>query len=228
MPDIKKITLPNGVTYDLCDEVARATAAVGFSLIVVESLPAASASTKGAIYLVPHTHEGDDDTYDEYVTVEQGSETKTYSWEKIGNTDIDLSTQSDTFVKTVSKTTSKLVTTTVPNVTGNTEVTASKVTMGTAFSVPNVTNAGSASTWNFSVADETLVIGGGNGTKPTLGTAFSIPNVTAATDVTATNTTLGTEKTVATGDLADDGTGAAIVTDAGIGTTGPAIIKIGK
>lgn len=194
MPNINKITLPNGVTYDIVDPVARESAAAGFSLVVVSELPTASAETKGSIYLVAHSHEDSDDTYDEYVTVESGTTTKTYSWEKIGNTDVDLSTTTDTFVKTISTTSQKLVTTSIPNVTGNSSVTAtntvfgtntkaSKATAGTAVSVakvgtaksiPNVTSAGSASTWSFSVANETLTISGGNGSAPTLGTAISV------------------------------------------------------
>lgn len=58
-----------------------------FQYKVVDSLPTASASTLGIIYLVADTH-GTSDAYDEYITIQ--SET-TYSWEKLGNTDIDLS-----------------------------------------------------------------------------------------------------------------------------------------
>lgn len=61
-----------------------------FQYEVVASLPTASASTMGKIYLVAHSHSSDDG-YDEYITLESGTTTKTYSWEKIGNTDIDLS-----------------------------------------------------------------------------------------------------------------------------------------
>ena len=55
----------------------------GIGIQVVESLP--GTGTNGVIYLVAHKH-GDKDSYDEYVWV---ASTKTY--EKIGNTDIDLS-----------------------------------------------------------------------------------------------------------------------------------------
>lgn len=74
-----------------------------------------------------------------------------------------------------------LTTTTVPNVTGNTSV-----------SIPNVTSAGSASTWSFAMGTgteaETLIISGTNSVAPTLGTNLS-----------ASKVTLGTAKTVATG-----------------------------
>ena len=49
---------------------------------------APSANTEYIIYLVPHTHEANKDIYDEWITVKNGS---TYAWEKIGNTDVDLS-----------------------------------------------------------------------------------------------------------------------------------------
>lgn len=61
-----------------------------FKYEVVASLPTASKNTMGKIYLVAHSHSSNDG-YDEYITLESGTTTKTYSWEKIGNTDIDLS-----------------------------------------------------------------------------------------------------------------------------------------
>jgi len=115
-----------------------------------------------------------------------------------------------TFVKSVSAdTTKKLVTTTVPNVTGNTSVT-----------IPNVTSAGTASTWSFAMGSgtdaETLIISGANSTAPTLGTALS-----------ASKVTLGTAKTVATGAATTSGTGAAVVTDVTIGDSAAAITALG-
>lgn len=63
--------------------------------VITGNLPTASAGTMGKIYLKAHAH-GNGDSYDEYITVETGSTTKTYSWEKIGNTDIDLSSYAKT------------------------------------------------------------------------------------------------------------------------------------
>lgn len=126
---------------------------------------------------------------------------------------------SDTFVKSVSAdTTKKLVTTTVPNVTGNTSV-----------SIPNVTGNDSVtankSTWSFTMgsgaAAETLIIGGGNGSD------VSASKVTLGTNLTATNTTLGTAKTVATGAATTAGTGAAVVTDITIGDSASALTGLG-
>lgn len=58
-----------------------------FKYEVVSTLPTASSSTMGKIYLVKDKH-SDTDVYDEYITLNTDSE---YSWEKLGNTDIDLS-----------------------------------------------------------------------------------------------------------------------------------------
>lgn len=55
----------------------------GIDIKVVESLPTTGA--KGVIYLVAHAH-GSGDAYDEYVWVTDKS-----AYEKIGNTDVDLS-----------------------------------------------------------------------------------------------------------------------------------------
>lgn len=58
-----------------------------FQYKVVDALPTASKDTLGIIYLVSHSHSAGDG-YDEYITLQSGD---AYSWEKIGNTDIDLS-----------------------------------------------------------------------------------------------------------------------------------------
>lgn len=68
--------------------VDNAIAAVKqFQYEVVNALPAASADTMGKIYLVADKHSSTDN-YDEFITIEKDG---AYSWEKIGNTDIDLS-----------------------------------------------------------------------------------------------------------------------------------------
>ena len=67
--------------------------AVGLVIEVVDSLPEASQDTMGKIYLVPHSHDEESkDIKDEYITYKTGTdESPVYTWEKIGNTDIDLS-----------------------------------------------------------------------------------------------------------------------------------------
>lgn len=138
----------------------------------------------------------------------------------------------ETFVKSVSaETGNKLVTTTVPNVTGNTSVSIPNVTGNTAVSIPNVTSVGSASTWSFTMGSgdnaETLIIGGGNSTAPTLGTALSASKVTLGTTLSASKVTLGTAKTVATGAISSTGTGDAVVTGVTIGDSASAITALG-
>lgn len=110
MADIKyisQVTLPgSGGTYNIKD--ASAWSAIGnlwsvinqgaLELVVWKSgeLPDASAGTMGKIYLTPDTthNPSTNDVYDEYVTVDKGSGTPRYVWEKIGNTDVNLSNYS--------------------------------------------------------------------------------------------------------------------------------------
>lgn len=84
----KYIQDENGNKKTYADIVSLINAA-SLPLTVVTALPDPSASTMGAIYLVKHEHTTGD-TYDEYVTVKSTDETPVYSWEKIGNTDVDL------------------------------------------------------------------------------------------------------------------------------------------
>ena len=106
---ISQVTLPgSGGTYNIKD--ASAWTAIGnlwsvinqgaLELVVLgssEQLPDASAGTMGKIYLKPDTTHNPStyDVYDEYVTVDKGSDTTPrYVWEKIGNTDVNLSNYS--------------------------------------------------------------------------------------------------------------------------------------
>lgn len=113
-----------------------------------------------------------------------------------------------TFVKSYPGTTSKLATTSIPNVTGNTNV-----------SIPNVTSVGSASTWNFAMGtgndSETLIISGSNSVVPSLGTELS-----------ASKVSLGTPITAATGSLASNGGGDSVMTGLGTATTGDAVTGV--
>lgn len=274
MSVISSITLPSGNTYELKDAYARQLLAGGLQYIVcwdgtstpvVANIPAGVVvtynnvdytGTKAALtaeplafYLVKAPDPVTNDVYEEYGVVRTGTEgSYVYTWEKIGNTKIDLSSlgalaykdnvtlnkgngdnvlgesttftngsssvtfsggTSDTFVKSYPGATSKLVTTSVPNVTGNANV-----------SIPNVTSVGSASTWNFAMGTgndaETLIISGANGTAPSLGTALS-----------ASKVTLGTAITAATGALAANGGGSSVMTGLGTATTASAVTNVG-
>ena len=113
-PVISQITLPSGTTYDICDITAREAAAHGMAMNLctnaantpkdvewmsggtkITGTLVASSSTQGAFYLVPVTTQSGKDIYAEYVTVTDGAASPTYSWEKIGTTDIDLSDLGD-------------------------------------------------------------------------------------------------------------------------------------
>lgn len=102
-------------------------------------------------------------------------------------------------VSKVTKTASKLVTTTVPNVTGNTDV-----------SIPNVTGNADKS-WSVNVGtgadSETLVF-----TGDFVNNTYTASDTDLGTNLSASKVTLGTAKTVATGAVASNGGGSDIVT----------------
>lgn len=128
----------------------------------------------------------------------------------------------------VTDNTSKLVTTSIPNVTGNTNVSIPNVTGNTDVSIPNVTSAGSASTWSFTMGSgdeaETLIIGGANSVAPTLGNNLSASKVTLGTNLSASKVTLGTAITAATGALSSTGGGASVMTSTSTGTASVATV----
>lgn len=157
-------------------------------------------SQAGAFYLVKSSTSGDSDIYDEYVAV---GTTGSKTWEKLGSSSVDLSdlgalaykdsvsaTASSSSVSFSGGTTDKVLGSDATFTTTVTPTTSKLVTT----TVPNVTNAGSASTWGFAMGtgsdSETLIISGANGSAPTLGTA----------------------KTVATGSLDASGGGASVAT----------------
>lgn len=259
MAEISKITLPSGNTYDIKDATARQMIAAGVSFIVAwngSSTPvpanipagvvvtyndteytgtlAAASAQAGAFYLVKSsTQKGTLDVYDEYAVITNGS---TKSWEKLGDTQLDLSDLGALAYKdnvTLNKGTGDNVlgsdatfTTTVTPTTTNIKATASGTAVGAdgtdtfvksypgatsklaTTTVPNVTSAGAASTWSFAMGTgtdaETLIISGGNGTAPTLGTA----------------------KTVATGSLSSSGSGGTVMTGLGTATTASALTGV--
>ena len=288
MAEISKIKLPSGNEYDIKDAVARQMISGGVSFIVtwdgtgvptVENIPAgvtvtysgttytgtlaADNAEAGAFYLVKSSSQPSSETldkYDEYVpTGPTGSKT----WEKIGDTQINL-TDVVTAV-TLSKSTDSVIgsdatfTNTQPTISlaagstgdvtvvtdGTTKYMAATATGGGAAwnskdqvnavtgypnttedtfvksvtaetnknlvttTVPNVTAAGSASTWNFGLGSgaeaETLIISGANSTAPTLGTAI----------------------TVATGGTSTTGTGDPVVTGVTVGSSAAALTGLG-
>jgi len=109
-PTIWQLTTTNGTTYDIEDRAARQAAAAGLQLVKctqasdtpqgvkwmdgsteITGTLAASSSTTGKFYLVPAKNEESKDIFSEYITVVSGtSGSETYSWEKIGDTEINF------------------------------------------------------------------------------------------------------------------------------------------
>ena len=130
----------------------------------------------------------------------------------------------DTATLVTDKVDGKLVTTSIPNVTGNTMVTIPNVTGNTSVTASKISSNGSVtankSTWTFAMGTaagetETLIISGGNGSDVTAtNTAYSdvtASNTTLGTALSASKVTLGTAITAATGAVTSTGTGSAVV-----------------
>lgn len=340
MASISKIKLPNGASYEIKDAVARELIAGGLKYIVAwdgNSMPVVSNIPAGVVvrwegtdytgilapedaelggfYLVKHVDPKESlDYYAEYavVTIDE-----TKKWEKIGTTDIDLSSLGDlawkdnvilskgdgdlvlgsdsafnlpltqatvtpsksdvlgtgaTFGTTMTNTKKKLsataanasVSSETENVIKSVSIVSNKLDIDTvhdtpstntkhlasegvtgvasvtAREIPNVTSAGTASTWNFALGTgddvETLIITGANSIAPTLGTAISASDITteAKTFVTGLSTegsgesvviglVEGTAKNIAVGTVSANGEGASVGID--VSTTGFDVIK---
>lgn len=169
----------------------NATASGGNVALNQTYLSAESNGTAAAITGYPNITT---DTFVKSVTAQTGKNLVTTSIVPTNGTET---------VSKVTKTASKLVTTTIPNVTGNTNVTVPVVNSNTS-----VTS--NKSTWTFTMGSgaeaETLLIGGGNGSDVTA------TNTSFGTATTASKVTLGTAITAATGAVASDGAGSDIVT----------------
>lgn len=232
MADISKITLPSGNSYDIKDAVARQAIAGGMSKIIawngtstptVANIPAgvvvtyngttytgtlaaADADATGFYFVYSSTQEEGHDIYDEYTVVGSGS---SKAWEKIGDTQLDLSDLGNLAYKdnvTASPSAVTFSGGTTDKVLGSDATFSTTVTPSTT-TVPNVTAAGSASTWSFAMgtgADaETLIISGANGSAPTLGTAISVVNgITSASTTTDSKDEVTAVTSIGTGTAA--------------------------
>ena len=141
-------------------------------------------------------------------------------------------------VSKVTQTNSKLVTTSIPNVTGNTNVSIPNVTGNTDVTASKISSNSSVtankSNWTFTMGTasgetETLIIGGGNGSDVTAtNTAYSdvtASKTTLGTALSASKVTLGTAITAATGSVASNGSGSAVVT--GVDISDKTVAKAG-
>ena len=79
-------------TYTKSEVQQLISAVKQFTYQSVATLPTASADTMNIIYLVPSSDPQTQNVKDEYITIATTEQdVTTYSWEKIGSTDIDLS-----------------------------------------------------------------------------------------------------------------------------------------
>lgn len=128
-------------------------------------------------------------------------------------------TSRDTVIKSYPGVTKKLEKSAVTGVASKSDVQIPNVTGNQSVNIPNVTSVGAASDWSFAMgtgADEgVLIISGGNGSAPTLGTPIQASRVSLGTPIDASLITTE-NKEFATGAVADNGGGDAVMT--GLGT----------
>lgn len=180
MPDISKITLDSGTTYDIKDQVARdaidqlnsfeyyicteaSNTPSGISwtkegVTVIGTLVAAEA-TKYKIYLVPRTN-GENNFFDEFLTVNPSS--GVYSWELIGSTSADIGDLGELAYKdTASASYTPSGSVSAPTISVN--------TAGATTTVNSITDVGTLPALTTTVSNETLSISFSQGTLPTKG-----------------------------------------------------------
>jgi hypothetical protein len=86
-----KVPTVNAV-YDAIAAAVEDLEGADFEFVIAAQLPDPSADYKQKIYLIPISGAAQPDTYSEYVCINTGStSTPSYRWEKIGDTNIDLS-----------------------------------------------------------------------------------------------------------------------------------------
>lgn len=218
----------NGGTHTYEDLVNN----LSLPIVVQASLPTASASTMGKLYLIPVSGSGQN-VKEEYITWLDGS---TYKWEMIGTTQADLSNYAtldhthtvtpesiklsatasggavsasgtDTFVKSYPGATSKMVTTSIKGVAGTTSVAT----------VSSAGSNGSAASWGASVDSNGVLSFAWTANTPT-----TVPTFGSATVATAN----ANATTVATGSLDAGGSGASVMTGLGTATTASAVTGV--
>ena len=226
-PTIWQLTLPSGSVYDVEDKVARQAASHGIAFIKCTSASdtpygvtwddggttitgtlVASDTTEGAFYLVPTTTQSGKDIFSEYITVEDGVDPNiTYSWEKIGTTDIDLSVlgtlaYKDSATGQFTPEGSIAVNASTGSGTSYTpegSVSAPSISVASAGSTASVTpfgSAGSLPSLSMTVQDGNLTISFDQGTLPSAGSAMTVKTGDASYEASAPTFT-GTEKKLA-------------------------------
>ena len=79
----------NSFEYTVCTEASNTPAGVKWGSPEITGTLAAAAATMYKIYLVP-SENATGDIYDEYITIKTGTSTFTYTWEKLGDTSVNL------------------------------------------------------------------------------------------------------------------------------------------
>lgn len=185
MPDISKITLDSGTTYDIKDQVARdaidqlnsfeyyicteaSNTPSGITWtkqgVTVTGTLVAAEATKYKIYLVPRTN-GENNFFDEFLTVNPSS--GVYSWELIGSTSADIGDLGALAYK------DSVIANFTPTGSVSTP-TISKATAGATTTVNSITDVGTLPTLTTTVSNETLTISFSQGTLPTKGTDVTV------------------------------------------------------
>lgn len=180
-----------GLTISGSPITSSGTITIGHSNVL------SAAQTTQAVYPIKIDKNGHISAYGTAVTSMPASDV--YAWAKASTKPSYTAANSTTGISIADHSS-----TTIYGVQSST-TTASKVTLGTAFSVPNVTAVGSGS-FSATVTDHVLSFSHIHVT-PTLGTAFSIPNVTGASNVTVPikNTSTTTVITSKTHTITDNG-----------------------
>lgn len=84
----------NSFEYSVCTNAANTPQGVKWGSPQITGTLVASADTMYKIYLVP-SENAQGDIYDEYITIRTGSGTYTYTWEKLGDTSVNLDALGD-------------------------------------------------------------------------------------------------------------------------------------
>ena len=241
MADVIKVVKLGDVTYEINGKYIQGTDGSGktwedivalsnsakLDLVVVSSLPAASVDTMAKIYLVAEEGAASG-TYVEYVTLRSGSEgSYTYSWERIGTTQADLSGKADkgTYTSVSNGAHEHTVSgnVTIPTVTPTSKhltVSITDAAVAGSGTAAAITALGDATTGNALPADATFNVTGGEATTANIGATASGTAVGANGTVSAI-TDLGTTTsgTFLTG-LGEVSTADALPADATFNVTG--------
>lgn len=196
--------IANRFTYVLSNSAATTPNATKYG--TTQGTLAASANTEYKIYLVSHTHETGKDVYDEWITVKNGS---TYSWEKIGNTDMAIDV--DSIISNISDHTfTPGGTVSKPTFTGNkvaTESNGAHTHSVTATGSVSSTFSGTQATLSGTTAGHEHIIAAKKITvKGTVTTGGSVSQPTFTGSESTTSTATAHSHQIAAGDISVSGT----------------------